>query len=87
MRERRRRAPPSRLGIAEAEEPGLRRLAIELARKLGRLFPLVGVGRDLALRESPGVLAQRGVLLGLEDVAHGGGRSHSRGASGKDDPS
>src|SRR6185295_13247000 len=62
----RRRRPAVRLGIAEADQPGVGGLAIELAREAAGLVPRVDVRRDLALDEAPRAGAERVELGGVE---------------------
>ena len=58
------------LGVADAHEARGRQLAVQRARELAGLVPGVGVGRQRRLGEPPGLSAQGGVLVGLEQVRH-----------------
>ncbi len=54
------------LGKAELQQPGGRSLAVELARELLGLVPLVDVGHDFTLDEAADGVAEGFVFLGVE---------------------
>ena len=56
--------------VPDAEQSGLGRRLVELARELVGLLPGVRVRRDVRLREAADAVAELGVLLGLEQVRH-----------------
>ena len=64
-------APPSALGIADAEQARLGGLRVELARKLVGLVPRVRVRRDLlGSAKRRDLLAELRVLVGLVEGTH-----------------
>ena len=59
------------LGKTELQQAGGRGLAVELARKLLGLIPLVDMGHDLALDEAADGAPEGLVLLGIEGAVRG----------------
>ena len=59
------------LGVPEPQDPRVGDIAVELEGELARLLPRAGVRGDALRREATNGLAERLVLLGLEEERHG----------------